>query len=216
MVIYRMMKLDKLLLGVLLLLFAVPMSAQQPDAKNILERTAEAFRKAGGVKLAFTVNEQQGSYAGVLYLEGEKFVVETEGMKTWFDGHTQWSYVASADEVNVSEPTQEELQTLNPYAWLSLYKQGYRLKLSSVGGKQDKSVYYITMTAADKRKDPESVYLFVTKDTYRLHQVDLAPRGSKYMTTILINNYQTGQSYPDSFFVFDKKSYPTAEVIDMR
>ena len=57
MVIYRMMKLDKLLLGVLLLLFAVPMSAQQPDAKNILERTAEAFRKAGGVKLAFTVNE---------------------------------------------------------------------------------------------------------------------------------------------------------------
>ena len=99
-----MMKFDKLLLGVLLLLFAVPMSAQQPDAKNILERTAEAFRKAGGVKLAFTVNEQQGSYAGVLYLEGEKFVVETEGMKTWFDGHTQWSYVASADEVNVSEP----------------------------------------------------------------------------------------------------------------
>ena len=50
---------------------------KQPDAKNILERTAEAFRKAGGVKLAFTVNEQQGSYAGVLYLEGEKFVVET-------------------------------------------------------------------------------------------------------------------------------------------
>jgi len=173
MVIYRMMKLDKLLLGMLLLLFAVPMSAQQPDAKNILERTAEAFRKAGGVKLAFTVNEQQGSYAGVLYLEGEKFVVETEGMKTWFDGHTQWSYVASADEVNVSEPTQEELQTLNPYAWLSLYKQGYRLKLSSVGGKQ-------------------------------------------YMTTILIDSYQTGQSYPDSFFVFDKKAYPTAEVIDMR
>ena len=135
------------------------------------------FGKREGWKLAFTVNEQQGSYAGVLYLEGEKFVVETEGMKTWFDGHTQWSYVASADEVNVSEPTQEELQTLNPYAWLSLYKQGYRLKLSSVGGKQDKSVYYITMTAADKRKDPESVYLFVTKDTYRLHQVDLAPRG---------------------------------------
>ena len=59
MVIYRMMKFDKLLLGVLLLLFAVPMSAQQPDAKNILERTAEAFRKAGGVKLAFTVNDNR-------------------------------------------------------------------------------------------------------------------------------------------------------------
>ena len=67
MVIYRMMKLDKLLLGVLLLLFAVPMSAQQPDAKNILERTAEAFRKAGGVKLAFTVNEQNRSCKSKIY-----------------------------------------------------------------------------------------------------------------------------------------------------
>lgn len=216
MVIYRMMKLDKLLLGMLLLLFVLPMSAQQPDARSILERTADAFRKAGAVKLTFTVYEQQGDYAGVLYLKGEKFVVETEGMKTWFDGHTQWSYVASADEVNISEPTKEELQTLNPYAWLSLYKQGYKLKLGSVGGKRDKYVYYITMTAADKQKDPESVYLFVTKDTYRLKQVHLAPRGSKYMTTILIDSYQPGQSYPDSFFVFDKKSYPTAEVIDMR
>ena len=46
MVVYRMMKLDKLLLGMLLLLFAVPMSAQQTDAKNILERTAEADRKS--------------------------------------------------------------------------------------------------------------------------------------------------------------------------
>ena len=64
-----MMKFDKLLLGVLLLLFAVPMSAQQPDAKNILERTAEAFRKAGGVKLAFTVNEHQSLINGELNKE---------------------------------------------------------------------------------------------------------------------------------------------------
>lgn len=216
MVIYRMMKLDKILVCILSILFALPMSAQQPDAKDILERTAEAFRKAGGVKLAFTVHEQQGNYAGVLSLKGEKFVVETEGMKTWFDGHTQWSYVASADEVNISEPTQEELQTLNPYVWLSLYKQGYGLKLGSVGSKQGKASYCVVMTATDKRKDPESIRLYVAKDTYRLLQVDLTPRGSKQPTTILIDSYRTGQSYPAGFFVFDKKSHPTAEVIDMR
>ena len=56
-------------------LFAVPMSAQQPDAKNILERTAEAFRKAGGVKLAFTVNEQQGSYAHIPHGAGPEIIL---------------------------------------------------------------------------------------------------------------------------------------------
>ncbi len=48
MVIYRMMKLDKLLLGVLLLLFAVPMSAQQPDAKNYWSVQPKPFGKREG------------------------------------------------------------------------------------------------------------------------------------------------------------------------
>ena len=216
MVIYRMMKFDKLLLGVLLLLFAVPMSAQQPDAKNILERTAEAFRKAGGVKLAFTVNEQQGSYAGVLYLEGEKFVVETEGMKTWFDGHTQWSYVASADEVNVSEPTQEELQTLNPYAWLSLYKQDYKLKVAKIGNASDNTNYKVVMTATKRSQDIQCLILYIEKGSFRPLRLSMVQRGSKDAVVVFINSYQAGKSYDDSLFVFDKRAFPTAEIIDLR
>ena len=66
-------------------------------------------------------------------MKGDKFLLETEGVTTWFDGRTQWSYLASSDEVNVSEPTLEELQSINPYSWLSLYKQDYKLKVAKTG-----------------------------------------------------------------------------------
>lgn len=33
---------------------------------------------------------------------------------------------------------------------------------------------------------------------------------------IRITSYKTGESYNDNLFTFDKKVYPTAEVIDLR
>lgn len=36
------------------------------------------------------------------------------------------------------------------------------------------------------------------------------------VAVITINSYQTGETYPDTLFVFDKKAYPTTELIDLR
>lgn len=80
------------------------------------------------LKISFTVRTSE-ALRRHNPLEGDKFTFRGDGVTTWFDGHTQWSYLSSADEVNVSEPTPEELQSINPYALLSLYEQGYKLKL---------------------------------------------------------------------------------------
>ena len=65
-------------------------------------------------------------------LKGNRFYLNSGGIQSWFDGTTQWSYLESSEEVNVSNPTPDELQTINPYALLSIYKSGYNYKYTAV------------------------------------------------------------------------------------
>lgn len=210
-----MLKINLFLFYICVFCFALPMWAQQPDAKSILDRTSQNFRNAGGVKATFTVRASDGTTAGTIRLKGDKFLLEADGMTTWFDGRTQWSYLASSDEVNVSEPTPEELQSINPYAFLSLYKHGYKEKLAKMDNSQDSSLYKVVLTATDRKQDLQCIIFYIAKDSFRPVRVSMAQRGGETVV-IIINSYQTGQTYPDSLFVFDKKAYPKAEVIDLR
>ena len=55
----------------------LPVSAQQLDAKGILDRTTDAFRQAGGIQAEFTVRTYakgvlEGTSTGVIRLQGGK------------------------------------------------------------------------------------------------------------------------------------------------
>lgn len=194
--------------------------AQQLPAEDIIDRTAAAFRQAGGVQTTFMLQTYlketlQDSFTGTICLKGEKFLLDAGGMKTWFDGHTQWTYLINSDEVNITEPTPEEVQSINPYAWLYLYKSGYHLNLGKANAYKGQSAYEIILTASDKKQDLQAITMHVTKDSYQpLGIIMLQRDGTK--VSIHTTSYKTKQAYPDAFFAFDKKAYPTAEVIDLR
>ena len=213
----------KYIFSVLIALLSLPVIAQQQQsqAKSILDKTAEAFRKAGGVKADFTVKVItdgliEGVEHGTIQLKGEKFVLKTSDIITWFDGKTQWSYMVRNDEVNVSTPTQEELQQINPYTFLYMYQKGFSYKLGTVKTFQGKAVWEVVLTANDKKQELESITLYVTKNAYEPVCIQLQQRGQKTRNEITVTAYQTGLDYADDVFTFDRKAYPTAEVIDLR
>lgn len=210
------MKINSLLFTVWMLFLTIPMVAQQPDARDILDRAADAFRREGGVKITFSVRAPEENTNGSIRLKGDKFLLETEGVTTWFDGRTQWSYLASSDEVNVSEPTPEELQSINPYSWLSLYKQDYKLKVAKTGNASDDTAYKVVMNATKRSQDMQCIILYIEKGSFRPLKLSMVQRGSKDAAVVFINSYQTGKNYDDSLFVFDRKAYPTAELVDLR
>lgn len=213
----------KYIFSVLIALLSLPVIAQQQQsqAKAVLEKTAEAFKKAGGVRADFTlkaVNDGhlEGRENGIIQLKGEKFMLKTSETTTWFDGKTQWSYMVRNDEVNVSNPTQEELQQINPYTFLYMYQKGFSYKLGATKTYRGKAVWEVVLTARDKKQELERITLFVTKDTYEPLYILLQQRGQQTRNEITITSYQTKQNYADQVFTFDKKQYPNAEVIDLR
>ena len=215
--------MKKYIFSVLIALLSLPVIAQQQQsqAKAVLEKTAEAFKKAGGVRADFTlkaVNDSrlEGRENGIIQLKGEKFMLKTSETTTWFDGKTQWSYMVRNDEVNVSNPTQEELQQINPYTFLYMYQKGFSYKLGATKMYRGKAVWEVVLTARDKKQELERITLFVTKDTYEPLYILLQQRGQQTRNEITITSYQTKQNYADQVFTFDKKQYPNAEVIDLR
>ena len=191
----------------------MPACAQDGGARDILRRAADAFRRSGGVSASFSVRSPEGNSTGVIRLRGEKFVLEAGGMTTWFDGHTQWTYLSESDEVNISEPTDEELQTLNPYAWLSLYDRGYDLKLLPAGASD---IYKVEMVARSPEAQVSRLVLWLDKSGLQPVKFSLTLAGSVEPTEITVGNYRTGQTYADAMFAFNPREYPTAEVIDLR
>ena len=191
----------------------MPACAQDGGARDILRRAADAFRRSGGVSASFSVRSPEGNSTGVIRLRGEKFVLEAGGMTTWFDGHTQWTYLPESDEVNISEPTDEELQTLNPYAWLSLYDRGYDLKLLPADASD---IYKVEMLARSPEAQVSRLVLWLDKSGLQPVKFSLTLAGSVEPTEITVGNYRTGQTYADAMFAFNPREYPTAEVIDLR
>ena len=206
--------LNKVLCLLVALCMGQAVAAQENnEARRLLDRVADTFRQAGGVEIAFEVRAPEGTSEGRNRRKGEKFRLDTEGITTWFDGRTQWTYLENSDEVNVSEPTAEELQSINPYAWLSLYKDGYTLKM---GEQADPRLHKVMMTATRRGSELQCLILYVDKQTLRPPKLSLVRRGDREAAVVLVRSYQTGQKYDDALFTFDKRAYPTAEVIDLR
>lgn len=189
-------------------------------ANPLLDKTASQLQSGGGIKATFMLVMSQnglthGAVEGEIALEGDKFKLSTPDAITYFDGKNQWSYLANSDEVTVTQPTAEELQTINPYMVLQLYKKGYNHKMGSTSTFGNQPIYEVILESQDKKNQMSRITLYIAKDTSRLLYIQGVMQDGT-VNDIAINDYQEGQKFPAGFFVFDKKKHPTAEVIDLR
>lgn len=205
-------------IALIISLFAL--SAFSQSAKSVLDKTVASLEKAGGIKAVFDIqvsenNHPAGSAKGTILLDGDKFMLETSEATTWFDGETQWSYMTGSGEVNISNPTEEELQSINPYALLSLYKDNYTSKMGQGSTYRGKPIYEVVLSTKDKKKEITKLNVYIDKATYQpLFIVADLRDGSK--NEIVINEYKTGLKHSKSVFVFDSAKYPDLEIIDLR
>lgn len=121
--------MKKLCLLSLMLISTLCLSAQDAVlARKILDKTAAVVGRAGGASASFSIsNAKIGSKAGTIAIKGTKFHARTPKAIVWFDGKTQWSYLKLTNEVNISTPTEAKRMSMNPYTFITMYKNGYNL-----------------------------------------------------------------------------------------
>ena len=176
-------------------------------AKSVLDKTAAVVSNQNGVQANFTMTGGMGDVSGTIAVKGRKFHATTPVATMWFDGKTMWTYMKKNDEVNVTTPNEAQLQKINPYNFINLYKQGYNMTMS----KSDK-VYTVHLTAKNSNKIQE---LFITVDKKSYHPTQVKMLQGKKWTVFDISNLKA-QTLSDATFTFNSKDFPSAEVIDLR
>ena len=178
-------------------------------AKQVLDKTATVVSNKSGVTASFTISSKQyGNSSGTISVKGKKFYANTSAGIVWFDGKTQWTYVKDNDEVNVNTPTQEDLQAINPYNFIYMYKQGYAATMTANGQN-----FVVTLKATAKNKGVQEMQITINKQSYVPSQVRMLQ--NKHWTTISVTNFKKA-NLSDGLFRFNRKAYPNAEIIDLR
>ena len=178
------------------------------SAKFVLDKAAAIVTASSGVKANFRMTTTTGNTSGTIAIKGKKFFATTPQAKVWFDGKTQWTYLKNNDEVNISNPTEAQLQAINPYNFITLYKRGYTYTMNTAG-----TNYVVHLTADNANKKIKELFITVNKKSYEPMQVKML-QGKKW-TTFDITSIKK-QNIADSQFRFNSADFPKAEIIDLR
>lgn len=177
-------------------------------AREVLDKAAAAVTNKDGVTANFKMTTAEGSISGTIAVKGQKFHATTAHGTMWFDGKTQWTYLKKNDEVNVNNPSEAELQTINPYNFINMYKNGFKYTMNTSA-----SAYEVHLTATDAKRKVQELFITVDKKSYAPSQVRML-QGKKWITFDITN--LKNEKLADAIFRFNSKDFPTAEVIDLR
>lgn len=198
------------------LVFLLPGLASAQDATAILDKVAANYEKSGGVAARFTMHlppgQEQNEVSGMLDMHGDRFRLLTPVSHIFFDGATQWVYLPRTKEVNVSNPSTNELMLNNLSFLLKHYKSNFTASRRPADEVEN---MYVIELKSKKKDDISRIVLSIGKKTYWPSGMQVTMKGGEVID-ISISDLKTGVNQPESFFVFKEADYPNAEIIDLR
>ena len=192
----------------LLVIFAALSASAQMSPATILQNAISTLDADNGISATVKVSSGQESDTGTLYMSGSQFSMIFDDIKVWYNGRTMWSYSKENREVNITEPTLEELQVTSPYAIVqSAFKSYNASMLKAAAG-----IYALRLTPKVDN-DIREIVLTLNRHDYRIRGIKIVTSdGSVYKTDI--SNYKAKNKFAKSQFVFDKKAVPAKTIIN--
>ena len=203
-----------------LLLITTEYAQNSNEAKAILDKAYANYEQSKGIKIEFSFYaiENNSTYMqqkGTALVKGNKFKINTIDDETGFDGKTQWVLLKEFDEVNISEPTMDEIASISPLALLSMYKNGYTLNAPISKTVNDSKVHSIKMTPTSSNSEFKDLEVLIDKNSHNISEVNLTLKNG-VKNKISISSYNTNFNFTDSEFIFNHTKYSGVEIIDLR
>lgn len=196
----------------LIMTLFVSVNSLGATAEDILDSATQKYQSAKSLTATFAVTESGNAVNGTIIVSGDRFNVTTPEMSIWYDGRTQWTYSASTQEVNITEPTAEELQQVNPFAIINSFRNAYNATI--IKSESGKHVLQLTPRSS-QYPNIRRVILTLSSNTLLPSEIKISTENNSEIT-IKTDHIAVGKALPASTFTFDGKKFPQAEIIDLR
>lgn len=216
--------MKKLIISAAILLGCLNLASAQIDtkAKAILADVSKKYRSYNIIKTDFTStldNPQakiKESQTGTIYLKSKtnKYKIVLKDQELISDGKTQWNYLKTDKEVQVSD-FENDPKLLNPAKIFTIYEKGYKYVSSGDTRINGKVYNVIDLTPLDSKSPYFKIRLNIDRTTKQIGSAVIFDKnGNKY--TYTINSFVPNFKASDSIFAFDAKQHPGVEVVDLR
>lgn len=196
--------------AVIAVLFCSSINALAADpAQAALEKCSQTLRTAPSLRFKFALSQDGKTIPCTLVMSKNKFCLASDAMTTWYDGRTQWTYIASGKELSITEPTPDELSTSNPFAILENYLKLFNIKKVGTPG------MVIDMTAKSKNNSIRKAVITIDPSTNMPTKIVATLAGGKTVSATITNAVK-GKTLPNSVFQYNKAKYPASEINDLR
>lgn len=202
-----------------LLLGVNTLEAQANKTFDLLDALAKFKSQVeSGIEVSFTISTQglqtgqADQYDGVIWIKGQRFMLNTPELDVAYDGKTLRTINRTEKTFYLSEPTKQELGSLNPLAYINQTDKHYRI----TKGKQKPGfvTYRFTPTSGSLSHVQQYEVTF-SQQTSRPQQVDLI-YGSNQKLSITVKSIRAKQRVSSQSFTFAPQEYKFLETIDLR
>lgn len=210
-----------LLMPIIIFLSVLTIFAQNDKkAKDILDKLSNKYSKIECMKINFRMtvenNEEdmKDSSIGMADIKKKKYKISIMGTETFFDGKNRYNYMKDAEEVNISEIEENSGDLTNPAKIFDLYKNGFNYSLNKTYTKGN-TMYAEIYLIPKEEKDFSKVIVSINLSKNEI--VSFVSKGKEGNDLrIELIRMDTMVHFSDGHFVFDEKSHPNVEVVDMR
>lgn len=196
---------------------------KDPKAKAILDKLSSKNKSYTSIEAEFDYkleNKADGideTQSGKILFSGNKYRLNIAGQEIVSDGTTLWTFIADADEVQISdvpEESESEDSFLNPSSIFTLYEKGFKYTYDKVETINGKSVDVIRLYPENpEEKSFHTIILKVIQENTQIQSMTIKSKDGNNFTYAL-KTFKPNVAINASSFKFDESS--AGDVIDLR
>ncbi len=202
----------KKIIIVLVLTFGMNISFAQDSgkAKKLLDEVSTKMTSYKTLYIEFKntlVNLEENieqETKGNASLKGEKYNVNLLGTTTIFDGTKKYLINPEDEEVNISDPNDED--EITPAEFFSFYKEGYSYKWDIIQNIEGRKIQFVKLMPIASDSEMKYVLLGIdskTKNIYKMIQI--GKNGTNISLTI--TKFKPNIDLSNKLFEFNKSKY---------